>query len=44
MDGGDRFLVIALAVKVGHAHAAERNGRYFRALGAKSARFHELAP
>ncbi len=43
MDGGDRLAVVALAVEVGHAHAAEREGGDFRPWGQECA-FHELAP
>src|SRR5438445_5465156 len=45
MDGGDGLVVVALAIEIGHAHAAEAQGGDDEALGPEVALLHvSLAP
>ena len=42
MDGSNRFLVVARAVEVGHAHAAQAQARYLKAAFSQCSCFHEV--
>src|ERR1022692_4020265 len=40
MDCRDRFIIVASAVKIGHAHATESDGRNYRSAASEFALFH----